>query len=245
VIGQHFGVTRERVRQILKANGVTRADGLRSKMVDSAKTAQLVRREAASLARWGVGFEERKKYRADGTLRAFEQQRNTSHHRGIEWSLSFIQWLGVWLESGKLELRGRGKGKYCMSRIKDEGGYSLGNVHIQLCTVNNSEGLKKCRNNKPANKGVILMYPNLAKGWCAYVGHTKLGLFATEAEGVAARAEHLARNPSRSKGRGYAVVQYKNGPRYQVTVGKRYVGIYPTPEVALAARAAALQAIAA
>lgn len=56
------------------------------------------------------------RYDAEGTL--------------IEMRLTFEQWLGIWVESGKWELCGNSKGKYCMGRYNDLGHYELGNVSI-------------------------------------------------------------------------------------------------------------------
>jgi hypothetical protein len=193
-IGDHFGVTRERVRQIIRPLGVLRSDSVRSKTGALDKAAKRARMDADSLRRWGVTYAEKKEYRANGLIPSFVQQRNSAKSRGIAWTLLFSRWLAIWQESGKLELRGRGKGRYVMSRIKDEGGYVMGNVHIQLSTENNREGLAKCRNNKPANTGVLLLYPGLSKPWMACVGHAKLGQFATEGEAVAARQAHIAAN---------------------------------------------------
>ena len=48
----------------------------------------------------------------------------------IEFKLTYEEWLDIWLQSGKLHLRGRGKGKYCMCRKDDLGHYEVGNVYI-------------------------------------------------------------------------------------------------------------------
>lgn len=58
----------------------------------------------------------------------------------IEFRLTFDEWLGIWLESGHINERGRRKGQYVMSRINDLGHYEVGNVEIKTCTENLSEG---------------------------------------------------------------------------------------------------------
>jgi hypothetical protein len=55
----------------------------------------------------------------------------TAKRRGISFNLTFDEWMSIWSESGMWDLRGVGKGKYCMSRIGDTGNYELGNVFIQ------------------------------------------------------------------------------------------------------------------
>jgi DNA-binding CsgD family transcriptional regulator len=241
-IGQHFGVTRERVRQILADLGVTPAEGGKRRSVNQKKEARKRQLDARCLAKWGITHAERKARRQDGTLAAFTSQRNVAGGRGIPWELSFVQWLEIWTVSGKLELRGRGKGRYVMSRIKDEGGYVVGNVHIQLSTDNNRQGLAKCRSNKAPHTGVWLMYPTLSKPWMAAYGRTKLGCYATEGEAAEARAAYIEANglTPPARGRGYYVIRGKT-ERYQVRVGEKYIGTFRTPDAALAARAAACQ----
>jgi len=61
-------------------------------------------------------------------------------YRGIDFYLSFDEWNDIWQASGKWDVRGRGKGKYCMSRVNDTGAYAVGNVFIQLTTQNSGDG---------------------------------------------------------------------------------------------------------
>lgn len=63
-------------------------------------------------------------------------------YRGIEFHLTFEEWWDIWNQSGKYEQRGRGAGKYCMSRKNDTGPYALGNVYIQTIDDNNREAHK-------------------------------------------------------------------------------------------------------
>jgi transposase len=243
-IGEHFGITRERVRQVLRKIGVTAQEGGACKLAEHNKAATLAKRNLRTMTKWGLSYDEMKARRKDGTLAAFIQQRNSAGSRGIVWRLLFSEWLDVWLQSGKLALRGRGKGHYVMSRIKDEGGYVIGNVHVQLSTENNSQGLAKCRNNKAAHTGVWRIYPGTGKPWVAKYSKTMIGMYATEREAIAARREYVERNrlTVRMRGRGYSIIRGKNGnDRYQVMVGRQYIGTFKTPEAALQARAVALQ----
>lgn len=191
-IGEHFGVTRERVRQILQVLDIKPEDGGSHKVATLRRARISQTKEAKSIANYGLGVAEVAECRKNGLLYSFKNQRNAAKVRGIEWSLTLGEWLTVWQESGKLAQRGRGKGKYVMSRIRDEGGYRVGNVHIQLSTDNNSQGIAKCRHNKAKTPGVWLMYPGLAKPWMARHGRVTLGLFATEAEGAEAKRQYLA-----------------------------------------------------
>lgn len=72
----------------------------------------------------------------------FHCQRNSAYTRGIDWFLTFDEWYAIWVESGHLQDRGAGVGKYCMSRIGDSGPYSTTNVFIQLWTKNTSDAHK-------------------------------------------------------------------------------------------------------
>ncbi len=68
-----------------------------------------------------------------------------THHRihararGIPFLLTFEQWWEIWKRSRRWHLRGRGRGRYHMSRIADRGGYTLGNVRIVLHETNRRE----------------------------------------------------------------------------------------------------------
>lgn len=59
-------------------------------------------------------------------------------HR-IQVTMTFDEWLEVWTDSGKLHLRGRGQGRYCMARNDDLGDYAVGNVEIKACEENSRE----------------------------------------------------------------------------------------------------------
>jgi transposase len=196
-IGLHFGVTRERVRQVLKTAGVTGVDGGRTKVKASKQQAVQAKRDARAMARWGLAYAEMKARRADRTLYAFVQQRNSAAARGIGWSLTFSQWFAVWLESGKLEHRGRGKGRYVMSRLQDSGGYEVGNVHIQLSTENNADAVPGWVGKTKANRGVHYLYPGLQTPWAVKVCKKQIGLYQTEEEAVAARLAYVAANGMR------------------------------------------------
>lgn len=68
--------------------------------------------------------------------------------------LSFDEWLSIWKTSGHLHERGKGAGKYVMSRINDLGHYELGNVCIKLHVDNIREGIA-LHYNRPITMPVI------------------------------------------------------------------------------------------
>lgn len=245
-IAAQFGMTRERVRQIISVAGMSRSNGGARVVADARKKSHELSREAKCLAKYGLPIAVVRQLRKDRVTHAFQAQRQSAFNRGIAWDLSFAQWFAVWQASGKLHLRGRGKGKYVMSRMSDDGGYELGNVHIQLATENSQEAVAKWKGKTKANRGVFCLYPGRELAWLAKVGNTSLGFYRTEAEAVAAREAYFESNPQRiRKGRGYAICRGKDGKpdRYQVMVGKKYVGSYSTPEAALAARSAYLETL--
>jgi len=73
---------------------------------------------------------------------AFQNQRRSAGKRGIGFHLTFEQWLDLWEKSGHLKERGRGAGKYVMSRKDDDGDYEIGNVFIQTHAQNVSDSWK-------------------------------------------------------------------------------------------------------
>lgn len=242
-IGDQFGLTRERVRQILAKLGVVATQGGAAVLAKAKRVAAKQSIEARYLAKYGLPLEVVRQLQKDRVTHAFNHQKQSAKHRGVAWNLTFAQWFAIWQSSGKLHLRGRGHGKYVMSRVSDQGCYELGNVHIQLATENSKEAVAKWKGKAKANRGVFCLYPGREMAWLARVGKTSLGFYKTEAEAVAARAAFLEDHPEirdQTKGRGYAVIRGKDGRqnRYQVMVGKKYVGSYLTPEAALAARAA-------
>lgn len=70
--------------------------------------------------------------------KAYRAQKSHSKKRGIEFLLSFNQWLYIWTRSGHLHERGRGSLQYCMARFGDKGPYERGNVEI---ITNNANGV--------------------------------------------------------------------------------------------------------
>ena len=72
----------------------------------------------------------------------YARQKSMAKARGIDFNLTFEEWWSIWELSGKYEERGKGAGKYCMSRKNDTGPYEVGNVYIQTIDDNNREAHK-------------------------------------------------------------------------------------------------------
>jgi DNA-binding CsgD family transcriptional regulator len=162
-IGLAYGLTRERVRQILAKCGVTKQQGgrsLRARTRDAMRVEKRrAKRDANALETYGcdydtaVSLNDGLGLRGEGTKsRFFTQQRLSAKNRGIEWKLTFPEWCAFWQDSGKWDLRGRGKGHYCMSRFLDSGAYELGN--IKICS--NEENIREGYIHTPASERMVL-----------------------------------------------------------------------------------------
>lgn len=150
-IGAIYGITRERVRQLLKKyHGIVGKDGGAAARTAARRAKAEAKRDAKFMARYGCSHEEyrqllglsremqaegRSFYRAP--LGAFRNQERNAKTRGIEWNLSLLEWWGIWQRSGKWEQRGRGRG-YMMCRFGDVGSYAIGNVYIATGVHNGS-----------------------------------------------------------------------------------------------------------
>ena len=74
--------------------------------------------------------------------RRYHRHKCVAKQRNVPFELTYDEWINIWLQSGKYDLRGYGRGKYCMSRINDIGPYAVNNVFIQLHTDNQIQGVK-------------------------------------------------------------------------------------------------------
>lgn len=154
-IGEQYGLSRERIRQILtKYHGIRRSDGGNHTKAVRGHAERLRKKDAVFLVRHGCTLEQWRELRDLGKtmlaagkgryqqpLYAYKTQKNLARWRGIGFDLSLWQWWTVWQQSGKWEQRGRGQG-YVMCRFGDVGPYAIGNVFIDLA-----------RNNTSARKG--------------------------------------------------------------------------------------------
>lgn len=146
-IGDYYGITRERVRQLLKKElGMNGSHGGVSLRAIEKREAAARRRDQKCIRRHGLPYGEIKAIKAEhgyAPFAAYTQQRNNARIRGIDWLLTFAEWWGVWSRSGKWSDRGRGRGKYVMARHGDSGPYQLGNVKIVHFEDNNREYIRR------------------------------------------------------------------------------------------------------
>lgn len=159
-IGEQFGVTRERVRQILSKYGdMSAKDGgkhatavakkeRRARLLDGRCIAKhgCTREQLAILIEIGRRMQAAGRGLYQTPVYAFRQQRQSAKNRGIGWDLTLWQWWSIWERSGKWENRGRGGTCYVMARHGDTGPYAAWNVDIiptvkNVHEANNKSGL--------------------------------------------------------------------------------------------------------
>ena len=134
-IGKSLKISGERVRQILKEHQIVGAP--RTSKQAEKQTATQLRKEARAAKLWGLDWNTYQQLRGQyGTssvstspFQRYIEQRRNARVRRIGWRITFADWWSIWQQSGKWNLRGRGKG-YCMARLGDVGPYALGNVEI-------------------------------------------------------------------------------------------------------------------
>lgn len=150
-IGAQFGVTRERIRQILRREKVTSSEGgqaiqtlLETPLKQIAKKDRDEGMERRCLKTWGIPrfkyLEIVRQYGRSGQrgspLTQYVHQRKSAKQRSVAWEMNFAEWWKIWQDSGHYDKRGRGHG-YMMCRFGDTGPYAAGNVEI-ITGVQNS-----------------------------------------------------------------------------------------------------------
>ena len=140
-ISEALEVSRNTIWRGLKEIGLTKKDG-------GAHINHLAKLQKAKekmdryyLKRYGMVKADFKRLSAIGAVRAFTDQKRNAGVRGIPWKFNLKTWWEVWEESGKFSQRGKGLGKYCMSRPGDVGPYEPGNVKIITIQANSIEGI--------------------------------------------------------------------------------------------------------
>ena len=100
----------------------------------------------------------------DPLRRRYSMQKSGARVRGIEFRLSYEQWLAIWTESGHLDERGRGPAKYCMARCGDRGAYEVGNVKIITLIENVAETWANLSDEARAKHKAAMTVSN-RRGW--------------------------------------------------------------------------------
>lgn len=191
-IGDEYGISRERVRQLLqKDTNVTSAVGGQAVQSARRRARKTAARDARYLAKYGCSYQQHQAI-PQKARKAYRMQAGNARTRGIGWEISLWQWWTVWCESGHWENRGRGSG-YVMCRRGDCGPYAVSNVYIATARHNSSHkggikrdlplGVSLCRNR----------YKKYAAKICINGRKIHLGSFPTVAE---ARAAYLKARPA-------------------------------------------------
>lgn len=146
-IGLQYGVTRERVRQILwKDHGFRGGDGGQTIIAAEAKVRREKKRETRYQKKYGCSWAQyRAILRAGGTRFYTELKRNTSRD-GIKLELTLWQWWSIWQESGHYGERGRGRRGYWLFRLRSDASLSLDNY----CIATGSEAMRFMRQAEPS-----------------------------------------------------------------------------------------------
>jgi hypothetical protein len=140
-IGREWGISRERVRQLLsRAFGFNGSSGGQSIVRKKSAENRLKQKDAYYVRVHGHSYLAHCQHKAEfgGTaVKAFRQQRNNARRRGIGWAFSFAEWFAFWTESG--HWKDRGLTGYCMCRHGDRGVYSRANCYIATMARNTSD----------------------------------------------------------------------------------------------------------
>jgi hypothetical protein len=150
-IGDEYGVSRERIRQILSLYNLTRTDGGQSTKTFLSCTDRALKRinkadikEQKCFEKYGCNLEFFQLMRGTGDyklspLMKYRNQKHNADTRGVEWNLTLPEWWDIWQKSGHWDERGLGSGKYVMGRLCDMGSYSVDNVAIITHNENSRE----------------------------------------------------------------------------------------------------------
>lgn len=144
-IGDEFGLSKQRVQQILSKAGVRRGHGGRCILVRRRNTAKGIARDARTVATYGcdratlIEVNGGPPSRAGCLAAQYVRQKCGAGYRGIEWRMTFPEWVKVWVESGHLAERGCRANAYVMARHGDVGPYAVGNIYFTTMAGNASD----------------------------------------------------------------------------------------------------------
>ncbi len=158
-IGEKFGVSRERIRQIMKTNNIT--GGLEIRLLLKSQDCHLknelkdVKRENKIFLTYGISVDRYNQIcnemgrpsNKESPFFKWSRHKANSKKRNIPFKISFADWWKVWEESGKWNSRGRGHG-YVMARYGDTDGYTIENVYICTSIENASDQYKSGKERK-------------------------------------------------------------------------------------------------
>jgi len=139
-LADRFGVSHQRIYQILNRAGYRKTDG---GMSVSLALRPKVKKHSKYNKNYGCTIAQARDISSRKDRIDYKMQRLNARKRGIPWEFSLVTWLLKWDESGKRERRGRKTGNFVMARHGDVGPYSPSNTKIITCNENCSEGRRK------------------------------------------------------------------------------------------------------
>lgn len=150
-IGAAFGISRQRVEQLLSRHGLSRKDGGAAMRGARRRVATQRARDATYVARFGVPFAEYKTICAAGGNVAYREQKRNAKERGVAWQFTLASWWKFWQDSGRWQERGRWGDAAVMARFNDVGPYSPTNVYITTLRENSRD----CQMNLRARRELL------------------------------------------------------------------------------------------
>lgn len=135
-IGSVYGVTRERIRQILKIHGLAGKDGGAVARAHERKKQKTLSKSIQCQSRTGMTLDEFRSVNPRGDFTSvpyvrYRYQERNAQNRGIGFHLTFRDWWRLWQESGHWDQMGRGGDKYGMSRKDLEAPFTFDNCVIR------------------------------------------------------------------------------------------------------------------
>lgn len=133
-LAKRYKVSRQRIDQILRAEGLTEIMSER-KAEDAVKRAEgkaarLLAEKEAKLLRKIVKFGGDPTAIPMSAREAFRSQRCNAQRRGIQWTLSLVDWWEIWQASGKYKQRGKLHDQYVLTRHDFDRGFVPDNVCV-------------------------------------------------------------------------------------------------------------------
>lgn len=147
-IGKIYGVGRMIVYGIVKTSKVDTS----SRIIQRVQNKEFIKKcikdlnvkfnkEDSFFAKYGMSMQAFKEITNENYVpyKRYSTQKSTARLRGIEFKLTFAEWLKIWTDSGQMNNSGKYKGNYVMARTLDKGAYEVGNVKIVTGTANHKE----------------------------------------------------------------------------------------------------------
>lgn len=138
-IGADYGISRERVRQILVANGVSADSGGVALSARQKKVASQEARNSNKLRIWGISLEEWTRLNTiknplgENPFRAFTSYRRNARKYGDDrWRISFVEWWAMWEASGLWGKKGSSDERIVMIRTNPAGNFEAANLEIVI-----------------------------------------------------------------------------------------------------------------